>query len=114
MRTSSSSSTARFLPFVGFVLGSLAGRSESDSGCCEVLVLARRARISVAAGAKSSSGSGVGDFWRGRFLGEGFAGEEKSGKGSLEAVLVLGFLGDCLIWGFLGGAFVKKSSKRST
>ena len=99
---------------MGFVLGSLAGMSESDSGCCAVLVLARRARISVAAGAKSSSGSGVGDFWRGRFLGEGFAGEEKSGKGSLEMVVVLGFLGDCLIWGFLGGVFVKKSSKRST
>jgi hypothetical protein len=29
-------------------------------------------------------------------------------------VLDLGFWGDCLIWGFLGVAFVKKSSKRST
>jgi hypothetical protein len=29
-------------------------------------------------------------------------------------VVVLGFWGDCLIWVFLGGVFVKKSSKRST
>ena len=46
-------------------------------------------------------------------MGEGLVGEENSEKGSL-SMYEYGFRGDCLIKGFLGEDFVKKSSKRST
>lgn len=87
----------------------------SDTGGLICRFEARCFRISVAAGAKSSSGSSGTGFDGGG--GCGFRGEEKSGKGlwsSNELRCVADFRGDCFIVVRFGVVLVKKSPKRST
>jgi hypothetical protein len=113
MMISSSSEAVRFLPFVFFSFVGVIGASESsDMEGLAWTFEARCFRISVAAGAKSSSGSsGAG------FGGGGFIGEENSGKGLLssnELRCVADFRDDCFVAARFGVVLVKKSSKRST